>query len=104
MFLAGHPNHQLVFMRIWQIEPTYLTDAFRDFYEENNLNITRILDVAQDLKVCAQIVLPEESLTGYFSCLDSGVAPGSPPFRLCFRRCCFSLSSRVSQSRQMAGR
>ena len=51
MFLAGHPNHQLVFMRIWQIEPSYLTNAFRDFYNENPLNITRILDVAQDLKV-----------------------------------------------------
>lgn len=51
MFLAGHPNHQLVFMRIWQIQPSYLTTAFRDFYDENNLNITRILDVAQDLKV-----------------------------------------------------
>ncbi|KAJ8454554.1 hypothetical protein ONZ51_g12961 [Trametes cubensis] len=51
MFLAGHPNHQLVFMRIWQIEPAYLTDAFRDFYEESPLNITRILDVAQDLKI-----------------------------------------------------
>jgi CCR4-NOT transcription complex subunit 1 len=52
MFLAGHPNHQLVFMRIWQIEPSYLTTAFRDFYQEDPLNITRILDVAQDLKVC----------------------------------------------------
>ncbi|KAJ3833392.1 hypothetical protein F5878DRAFT_632836 [Lentinula raphanica] len=51
MFLAGHPNHQLVFMRIWQIQPTYLTDAFRDFYEENPLNITCILDVAQDLEI-----------------------------------------------------
>ncbi|KAG2020512.1 CCR4-Not complex component [Coprinopsis cinerea AmutBmut pab1-1] len=51
MFLAGHPNHQLVFMRIWQIKPNYLTNAFREFYEENNLNITRILDVAQDLKI-----------------------------------------------------
>ena len=51
MFLAGHPNHQLVFMRIWQIDPTYLTTAFREFYEESPLNITRILDVAQDLKV-----------------------------------------------------
>ncbi|KZV94078.1 Not1-domain-containing protein [Exidia glandulosa HHB12029] len=51
MFLAGHPNHQLVFMRIWQIDPTYLTTAFRDFYAENPLNITRILDVAQDLKI-----------------------------------------------------
>ncbi|KAI0781233.1 Not1-domain-containing protein [Trametes elegans] len=51
MFLAGHPNHQLVFMRIWQIEPAYLTNAFRDFYQESPLNITRILDVAQDLKI-----------------------------------------------------
>ena len=38
-------------MRIWQIEPTYLINALRDFYEENQLNITRILDIAQDLKV-----------------------------------------------------
>ncbi|EIN07655.1 CCR4-Not complex component [Punctularia strigosozonata HHB-11173 SS5] len=51
MFLNGHPNHQLVFMRIWQIRPTYLTDAFRDFYNESEVNITRILDVAQDLKI-----------------------------------------------------
>ncbi|KZT44176.1 Not1-domain-containing protein [Sistotremastrum suecicum HHB10207 ss-3] len=51
MFLAGHPNHQLVFMRIWQIDPTYLTTAFTDFYHDNQLNITRILDIAQDLKI-----------------------------------------------------
>jgi CCR4-NOT transcription complex subunit 1 len=51
MFLAGHPNHQLVFMRIWQIKPSYLTNAFYEFYRESPLNITRILDVAQDLKV-----------------------------------------------------
>ncbi|KZP29910.1 Not1-domain-containing protein [Athelia psychrophila] len=56
MFLGGHPNHQLVFMRIWQIEPTYLTDAFRDFYEESPLNITRILDVAQDLKILESLL------------------------------------------------
>ncbi|KAH9483822.1 CCR4-NOT transcription complex subunit 1 [Psilocybe cubensis] len=56
MFLAGHPNHQLVFMRIWQIEPSYLTNAFRDFYDENNLNITRILDVAQDLKILESLL------------------------------------------------
>ncbi|KAJ7286002.1 Not1-domain-containing protein [Mycena rebaudengoi] len=56
MFLAGHPNHQLVFMRIWQIEPSYLTNAFRDFYDENPLNITRILDVAQDLKILESLL------------------------------------------------
>jgi hypothetical protein len=38
-------------MRIWQIEPTYLTTALREHYEENPMNITRILDIAQDLKV-----------------------------------------------------
>ena len=63
MFLAGHPNHQLVFMRIWQIEPEYLTNAFRDFYDESNLNITRILDVAQDLKVNAPLGLSFRDLT-----------------------------------------
>ncbi|KIM32540.1 hypothetical protein M408DRAFT_316396, partial [Serendipita vermifera MAFF 305830] len=51
MFLAGHPNHQLVFMRIWQIDPQYLLTAFRDHYNDNPINITRILDVAQDLKI-----------------------------------------------------
>jgi len=50
MFLAGHPNYQLVFMRIWQIHPAYLTNAFAVFYKKSPLNLTRILDVAQDLK------------------------------------------------------
>ncbi|KAL0577902.1 CCR4-NOT core subunit cdc39 [Marasmius crinis-equi] len=56
MFLAGHTNHQLVFMRIWQVDPTYLSNAFRDFYEDNQLNITRILDVAQDLKILESLL------------------------------------------------
>ncbi|KAG9318169.1 Not1-domain-containing protein [Chiua virens] len=56
MFLAGHPNHQLVFMRLWQIDPAYLLSAFRDFYEESPLNITRILDVAQDLKILENLL------------------------------------------------
>ncbi|KAI0698481.1 Not1-domain-containing protein [Cytidiella melzeri] len=56
MFLAGQPNHQLVFMRIWQIEPQYLLTAFREFYTESSLNITRILDVAQDLKILDQLL------------------------------------------------
>ncbi|KAI0085426.1 Not1-domain-containing protein [Irpex rosettiformis] len=49
MFLAGQPNHQLVFMRIWQIEPNYLLTAFIDFYTESSLNITRILDILDQL-------------------------------------------------------
>ena len=71
MFLAGHPNHQLVFMRMWQIEPTYLTDAFRKFYEDNPLNITRILDVAQDLKVSSFHHLLTTSCLCVFQILDA---------------------------------
>lgn len=44
-------------MRIWQIDPSYLTHSFRDYYNESPLNITRILDVAQDLKVIASSLL-----------------------------------------------
>lgn len=51
MFLAGHPSHQLVFMRIWQVDRNYLLTTFRNFYAENPMNVTRLLDVAQDLKI-----------------------------------------------------
>jgi hypothetical protein len=50
MFLDSHPNHQLVFMRIWQIDPQYLLTAFGDHYRDNPMYITRILEVAHDLK------------------------------------------------------
>lgn len=89
MFLAGHPNHQLVFMRIWQIEPSYLTDAFRDFYDENPLNITRILDVAQDLKVCTSYIRNifhseniSRSLNLYLTCVPSHLHSMWPPLPL----------------------
>ncbi|PWN51417.1 Not1-domain-containing protein [Violaceomyces palustris] len=51
MFLAGHPSHQLVFYRIWQVNRDYLLNALRNFYAENPMNITRLLDVVQDLKI-----------------------------------------------------
>ena len=51
LFLAGNPSHQLVFIRLWQIDRTFLLGAFKQFYQDNNMNVTRILDVAQDLKV-----------------------------------------------------
>jgi hypothetical protein len=73
MFLAGHPNHQLVFMRIWQINPEYITLAFRHFYEESALNITRILDVAQDLKV--RVVIYRLVLTLFVHYVDIGRPP-----------------------------
>ena len=58
-------------MRIWQIQPSYLTNAFRDFYHENALNITRILDVAQDLKVRFPFIFVRSSSERHSQILDS---------------------------------
>jgi hypothetical protein len=101
MFLGGHPNHQLVFMRIWQIEPSYLTDAFRDFYEESPLNITRILDVAQDLKV--GICLIHVSIFLNY-CLDPGITLASATFRIRVGRCGARIPQGVFELGQVAGR
>ncbi|GAA6061543.1 hypothetical protein JCM10212_002750 [Sporobolomyces blumeae] len=49
-FLAGHPSHQLVFLRLYQIDPHFLLAALRDFYSESEMNVTRIVDIVQDLK------------------------------------------------------
>lgn len=50
-FLTGHPSHQLVFLRIFQTDRLFLIAALRDFYVESEMNVSRILDVAQDLKI-----------------------------------------------------
>ena len=56
IFLSGHPSHQLVFYRMWHNNRSYLMDAFRSFYAEDSMNVTRILDVAQDLKVLESLL------------------------------------------------
>ena len=51
MFLRGHPGHQLVFYRMWQLDQRFLHAALTDWYAENELNVTRVLDIASDLKI-----------------------------------------------------
>ncbi|GAA6009388.1 hypothetical protein JCM10207_003757 [Rhodosporidiobolus poonsookiae] len=55
-FLAGHPSHQLVFLRLFQLDPQFLFAALRDFYSDSEMNVTRIIDIAQDLKVLDQVL------------------------------------------------
>ncbi|GAA6042737.1 hypothetical protein JCM8097_005557 [Rhodosporidiobolus ruineniae] len=55
-FLAGHPSHQLVFLRLHQLDRQFLFAALRDFYGESEMNVTRIIDIAQDLKVLDQVL------------------------------------------------
>lgn len=51
VFLSGHLGYQLVLSRIRDMEPQYLNNAIREFYEENPLNITKIVEVAHELSV-----------------------------------------------------
>ncbi|MBW0484102.1 hypothetical protein O181_023817 [Austropuccinia psidii MF-1] len=55
-FLKGSPSHQLVFLRIWQLDPNFLMATLRDFYQENEMNVTRVLDIIQDLKILEQVL------------------------------------------------
>ena len=55
-FLAGSAGHQLVFLRIWQIDRSFLLAAISDFYAENELNVGRIVDIAQDLHVLQEVL------------------------------------------------
>ncbi|BGP21039.1 hypothetical protein JCM10213_002926 [Rhodosporidiobolus nylandii] len=55
-FLAGHPSHQLVFLRLHQLDRQFLLAALRDYYADSEMNVTRILDVAQDLKVLDEVL------------------------------------------------
>lgn len=66
IFLTGHPSHQLVFLRIYQLDRLFLTAALRDFYGESEINVSRILDVAQDLKILDLVL----ELRPYFLALD----------------------------------
>lgn len=64
--MTGHPSHQLVFLRIFQTDRQFLIAALRDFYAENEMNVSRILDVAQDLKILDLVL----DLRPFFLSLD----------------------------------
>ena len=56
MFMTPHNSSLFVFHRIWKTQREYLLNAFRNFYLENQLNLTRIVDVAQSLGIVDDIV------------------------------------------------
>jgi CCR4-NOT transcription complex subunit 1 len=70
-FLSGHPSHQLVFLRLFQLVPSFLLAALRDYYAESEMNVTRILDIAQDLKALDWVL---EELRGGGAGASAGLA------------------------------
>ncbi|EST08344.1 CCR4-Not complex, Not1 subunit, domain of unknown function DUF3819 [Kalmanozyma brasiliensis GHG001] len=56
MFMSPHNSSLFVFYRIWSTQREYLLNAFRNFYLESQLNLTRIVDVAQSLGIVDDLV------------------------------------------------
>lgn len=56
MFLAGHPSQQLVFWRLWQTQPQLLLDTFQRIYAEAPLQLSRIVEVAQELQIINKLL------------------------------------------------
>lgn len=56
VFFAGQPNHQLVFYRLWQVDPEFLCKKFVEYHNKDSLSTTRILDIAQELRILDQLL------------------------------------------------
>lgn len=56
VFFGGQPNHQLVFYRLWQVDPEFLCRKFINYHNKDSLNVTRVLDIAQELRILDELL------------------------------------------------
>lgn len=63
-FFNAAPKHQLVFYRLWQMDPSLVASVFQDAYAESELNVARIVDIAHELHILIDVLeLPPWSLS-----------------------------------------
>ncbi|KAL7272945.1 CCR4-NOT core subunit cdc39 [Rhizina undulata] len=56
IFFEGHTSHQLVFWRLWQVDKALVVNRFVEYHSRNPLNITRILDISQELRCLSDLL------------------------------------------------
>lgn len=56
MFFEGHTSQQMVFWRLWQVDKHLVAQRFVDAYSRNPLSLTRILDIAQELRCLGDLL------------------------------------------------
>ncbi|CAG8484093.1 12574_t:CDS:2 [Ambispora gerdemannii] len=56
MFLISHSSSTLVLTRLWQVNPNLFIEGCLDLYKKDAMHISRILDIAQDLKILPQLL------------------------------------------------
>ncbi|CAG8600350.1 5032_t:CDS:2 [Diversispora eburnea] len=61
MFLAGHSSSTPVLTRMWQVNSNSFIEGCLEMYNKDNMTISRILDIAQDLKILNPLLELSES-------------------------------------------
>lgn len=56
-FFAGHPNSVFVISRLWMISQPLIVNGLAQLYNKDHGLISRILDIAQDVKVIILFLL-----------------------------------------------
>ncbi|KAG9303880.1 hypothetical protein G9A89_005790 [Geosiphon pyriformis] len=51
MFLISHSSSTLVLTNLWEVNPKLFIEGCLDLYQKDAMQISRILDIAQDLKI-----------------------------------------------------
>jgi CCR4-NOT transcription complex subunit 1 len=54
LFLTGHPNASLILSRLWTLNGDLLVSGLLEMYKKDANTLSRILDIAQDLRVSNQ--------------------------------------------------
>ncbi|ORZ05070.1 CCR4-Not complex component, Not1-domain-containing protein [Absidia repens] len=56
MYLNGNPGSTFVLTRLWQINPNFLSKSLLELYSKDATTLTRILDIAHELKILPQML------------------------------------------------
>lgn len=56
IFFEGHTSYQLIFHRLWNLDRPMVARRFIDYYNRSRLNITRIMDISQDLRCLGDLL------------------------------------------------
>jgi len=51
LFLSGHPSSPFVLSRLWQVNSNLSISSLQQMYSKDPSSLSRILDVAQEMKV-----------------------------------------------------
>ncbi|KAI9595324.1 CCR4-Not complex component, Not1-domain-containing protein [Syncephalis fuscata] len=59
LFLTGHPNASLILSRLWTLNGDLLISGLLEMYKKDANSLSRILDIAQDLKLITTLLSVE---------------------------------------------